>query len=63
MKEKILDFHPELANDELELSCGNCWGHQEYKDEYVEKPKDVTRNIGDNFISRFVKKYIRKGRK
>ncbi len=51
--------NPELANNELEISCGNCWGYQEYTDEYVKKSIDITRNKKDNFISRFVKKYIR----
>lgn len=43
-----------------EASCGNCWGHQEYHDTYVDKLVDIKRNQSDNFISRFVKKYVRR---
>jgi len=59
MKNIINNINAELVNNETEISCGNCWGHQEYKDEYVEKSVDVTRNRKDNFISRFVRRYIR----
>ena len=48
-----------ISNNELEISCGNCWGHQEYKEGYVDKSIDRRRDEKDNFISRFVKKYIR----
>ena len=44
----------------LNDTCGNCWGHQEYTEEYMEKIVDVSRGKKDNFLSRFVKKYINK---
>jgi len=59
MKEKINKTNPELVSNELELSCGNCWGHQEYIDRYVDKTIDINRDNKDNFLSRFVKKYLK----
>ena len=48
------------ATYNLKDSCGNCWGHQEYKEEYAEKLVDISRGKKDNFLSRFVKKYLTK---
>jgi len=46
------------TNIEANAACGNCWGHQEYEDDYIDKFVDVARGRKDNFISKFVKKYI-----
>ena len=62
MKENINNANLQTMNNELEVSCGNCWGHQEYTDEYVRKAKDVNRSGKENFIRRFVNKYIRKAK-
>lgn len=59
MNEMINNLNQEVTNNDLELSCGNCWGHQEYTDGYISKSIDYLRDRKDNFISRFVKKYIR----
>lgn len=59
MNEIIKKSNLDSMNSELELSCGNCWGHQEYTEGYVGKSIDLRRDKKDNFISRFVKKYIR----
>ncbi|MDF1698627.1 MAG: hypothetical protein P1U56_22435 [Saprospiraceae bacterium] len=48
--------------DQMEISCGNCWGHQEYMSGYVEKTIDHQRNRNENFISKFVKQYLKKNR-
>ncbi len=58
--ENIVNQKESKLDNNLEISCGNCWGHQEYSNEYVGKSIDHTRDKKDNFISRFVKKYIRK---
>ena len=58
MKDIINNTNPESDNNKLELSCGNCWGHQEYLEGYVDKTIDVKRDKKDNFISRFVRKYL-----
>ena len=50
----------ESGTNNAEISCGNCWGHQEYLEGYVDKAIDLSREQNDNFISRFVRKYIRK---
>lgn len=42
----------------LEISCGNCWGHQQYEQGYRAKKIIYWNGRRDNFISRFVKKYI-----
>lgn len=42
-----------------ELACGNCWGHQQYEQGYREKKFEYWRGRKDNFISRFVKKYLK----
>ena len=39
--------------------CGNCWGHQEYSGNYEEKLVDIGRTQKENFITKFVNKYIR----
>ena len=59
MKDIVKSIQTEHVNNELELSCGNCWGHQEYSEQYVKKSLDVARGKKDHFISRFVKKYLR----
>ena len=40
------------------ITCGNCWGHQKYQEDIVDVMIDVRRGRRDNFISRFVKKYL-----
>jgi len=47
-------------NAHLATSCGNCWGHQQYEQGFRSIEEDPFRGKRDNFISRFVKKYIRK---
>lgn len=42
-----------------EEECGNCWGHQQYEQGYRPKKRDYWRDHKDNFISRFVRKYLR----
>ena len=60
MKEKVNKANLDLEDYEIGSACGNCWGHQEYQDGYEEKTLDTRRNKKDNFISRFVKKYLPK---
>ena len=43
----------------FELACGNCWGHQQYEQGYRAKKFDYWKGRKDNFISRFVKKYLK----
>ena len=50
----------DILENDINHSCGNCWGHQEYTDGYASKLVDVTRGKKDNFLSRFVKKYLSK---
>lgn len=59
MNERIKNSKAQSDNNEIEISCGNCWGHQEYHDGYEDKSIDLTRGKGDNFLSRFVKKYLK----
>ncbi len=40
------------------IECGNCWGHQEWKDEVSEKQEKRTDKSLDGFILKFVKKYL-----
>lgn len=44
----------------LEVACGNCWGHQQYEQGYREQKIDHWRGKKENFISRFIKKYLYK---
>ena len=39
-------------NDSMEsgITCGNCWGHQEYEEDYVGKLVDVDKGKKDNFL-------------
>ena len=48
------------STENAEISCGNCWGHQEYLEGYVNKTIDLHRGQDENFITKFVRKYIRK---
>jgi len=42
----------------LELACGPCWGHQQYEQGYRLQKIDPFRGKNDNFLSRFVKRYF-----
>ena len=60
MKKSIDYGNLETKNKDADVSCGNCWGHQEYLDGYVDKSIDLSRDLNENFISKFIRKYIRK---
>jgi hypothetical protein len=60
MKKSIDSGSLETKTKNAEVSCGNCWGHQEYIEGYVDKAIDLTKDHNKNFISKFVRKYIRK---
>jgi hypothetical protein len=60
MKDLKIDLNTiEIQDSNHEISCGNCWGHQQYEQGYREQKFDYWRGRRDNFISRFVKKYLR----
>lgn len=40
------------------IACGNCWGHQEWKDQQTDKPRKRITTNSDGFILKFVKKYL-----
>ena len=56
LKNKIFQEQNEVQG--LEVSCGNCWGHQQYEQGYRAKKVNYWIGKRDNFISSFVKKYI-----
>ena len=60
MKKSIDSMKLEDSTNKTEISCGNCWGHQEYIESYVDKTIDLSREQNENFITKFVRKYIRK---
>lgn len=60
MNNDTIKLIPKSTKQPVQLSCGNCWGHQEYMDNYVYKQVELDRIKNDTFISRFVNKYIRK---
>lgn len=55
-KNKSIQGH---QNSQSPHQCGNCWGHQEYSGDFVEQQIDIAKIQKENFISKFVKKYIR----
>jgi hypothetical protein len=40
-----------------DIECGNCWGHQEWNDEVVEKGKKKAKPAKEAFILEWVKKH------
>jgi len=49
----------DLANTELIGVCPNCWGYQNYDNQFVENNNVFTnRNNQKAFVLRFVEKYI-----
>lgn len=55
-----------LSNDELIVAgaCPNCWGKQEYGDQYIEFSKDYTKsniNKDKQHQKAFVQQYIETG--
>lgn len=39
-------------------TCGNCWGHQEWDGQAIDKEVDRTKSASAGFILKFVKKYF-----
>ena len=58
-KIKFNNIEQASVNNSYELACGNCWGHQQYEQGYREKKFDYWKGRKDNFIYRFVKKYLK----
>ena len=58
-KMKFNNIEEATVSSNYELACGNCWGHQQYEQGYREKKFDYWKGRKDNFISRFVKKYLK----
>ena len=59
---KDLKFNlKEVASSEqnYELACGNCWGHQQYEQGYREMKFNYWKGRKENFISRFVNRYLK----
>jgi len=40
------------------MECGNCWGHQEWQEQQIDKKLKRTDKTLDGFILKFVKKYL-----
>lgn len=58
MRNLINAIRSKLKKQNEQVSCGNCWGHQEYNNGYEAKVMDLSRDRKDNFISKFVKMYL-----
>ena len=47
--------HNEMENA---ITCGNCWGHQEYDYSIKKAIRKTDRNVYTSFIRKFVKRYL-----
>lgn len=41
---------------ETTITCGNCWGHQEWNDQTVAKEKQREKSKKEGFILEFARK-------
>ena len=57
MKKTKVNQNHQGQNSEI-YACGNCWGHQEYEGEIIEKQELRNSEIKDAFILNFVKKHL-----